>query len=107
MNGIIASIAEFWNRIPEMIVELFLLVWDNLIVAINWMWTELLGYGDQLISPGWHINELQAAMVYIDAITYLFPVYQTLGMVSAVYSVILSIRATRWLLACIPTLSLG
>ncbi|MEM9662515.1 MAG: hypothetical protein AAF937_09420 [Planctomycetota bacterium] len=106
MTSVIQTIVAFWNAIPQFVSSLLARIWELVAVGVNWVWQEVLGYSTSLIAPSWQADMTQV-MQYIDPITYLFPVYQTLAIVGVTYAAVFSIRATRWLLACIPTLSLG
>ena len=106
----IATITEtlvgLWNAFPSLIAMIFYAVWDSIVDAVNWGWTRVLGYSSDLIAPSWSLD-VSGIMPYVDAITYMFPVYQTLGIVAATYSVVFGVRAARWLMACIPLVNLG
>lgn len=106
VTAIVGTIVGLWNAIPLMVEALISSIWGAFIDAVQWLLTLLRTLGLDIIGPGWSFD-LSAAQPYVDAITYFFPVYQTLVIVAFTYGVVITIRATRWLLACIPTLSLG
>ena len=107
MTNLHNLIRAIWDASVDAIMSVLQWLLDLLQSFVQDIFAWLTPTVEAILGPAWNLTAIEPALPFIDAITWFIPFYSILAIVGTSVGIMFTIRGTRWLLACIPTLSLG